>query len=594
MPERHFRAASPLRTHFRNPLAADVAADPSNPKWVQLCATGKYVYRGQPIDIAPATFDEMVSNFRAHPAYDATARTFAGKPTAEVAPLVQAGKLGVIALNFDHPPQGAPRPGHGWFLDVERRGEQLWGLCFLDPEAHAGMLAAAWKWTSIEWADNAKNNAGETIGAYLSGVALTNDPFIQGMTPIQMGGAVAWFGPATDVLCELRCVLNLGETSDLGAVIGELAKLKTWALAEMAPPMGVDVAGLVARIRALLNLPTLCDAASIFQELDKLLSRLAAESPEEPMALPDSNTPQISQLARRLASRFKVVETDEPAIVLATEAHFQRGDEAMQHLTALQDALGAKDPKDLAGKIAALSEIASRSKENADALAALVPELEAAEAGEEAAEGEAVTADVAAVMQSKGMDPAAPENMGMSRALRLARIGGDPNFFRFSGLDAKGQPKKVPRAQLREKRATARAEFLREHGISLASGTPPAARPQQLVNYFAGPGAQHGPGVGQTALGAATGYMGFANGPAAPPPPPPAGAMTWETIAALPPVTNGDNPGARLVAHFARTELNGKIPDESTRTALWKRATAVVMALPPMPPAVHNYFSRAA
>ena len=54
MPELHFRAASPLRTHFRNPLAADVAADPSNPKWVQLCTTGKYVYRGQPIDIAAA------------------------------------------------------------------------------------------------------------------------------------------------------------------------------------------------------------------------------------------------------------------------------------------------------------------------------------------------------------------------------------------------------------------------------------------------------------------------------------------------------------------------------------------------------------
>ena len=67
-----------------------------------------------------------------------------------------------------------------------------------------------------------------------------------------------------------------------------------------------------------------------------------------------------------------------------------------------------------------------------------------------------------------------------------------------------------------------------------------------------------------------------------------------QTIAALPPEPKGDNPGARLVAHFARTELNGKIPDESTRTALWTRATAVVMGLPPMPPAVHTYFSRAA
>ena len=313
------------RLFYAAPIAPASKVDTSNPKWVQLCTAGRYVYRGKPVEITPATFDAMIANFRAHPAFSAGARSLFGKPLDEATKLGAAITSGVVALNFDHPPPGGPRPGHGWFLDVERRDEQLWGLCWFDQEAYAGMLSARWKWTSIEWSGDMENNQGQSIGPYLSGVALTNDPFIQGMTPIQMsrvagdmarngGPVVLMFGPATDVLCELRTLFALPETSSIGEIIGEVAKLRAWALGELPRPIGVDVDGLVSDLRSCLNLPTLAEPASIFGELDKLLARLSAEQPDEQpdeeetmgneTKPTDQNAAAVLGLARLFAARM--------------------------------------------------------------------------------------------------------------------------------------------------------------------------------------------------------------------------------------------------------------------------------------------------
>lgn len=590
-----------IRRFYATELPEPVRLDPSNPKWVQVCTAGSYVYRGEPVDVTLAHFDQMSRNFRAHPAYDPAARALLGRDPAEVGALVLGGKFGVVALNFDHPPDGGPRPGQGWLLDVERRGDQLWALTFFGERAHAGMLAGEWKWTSIEWNADTTLPTGQKVGAYLSGLALTNDPFIQGMTPIQCsrpGEAMAFaWSAAVDVLVELRRLFGLPDSADLGAVIAEIAKLRMWAMNEAAAPVGVDVPEFVKCIRALLNLPTLADPASIFAELDKLLGRLAAETPEE-ISMP-------TELHRRTAALLTphapgVTAEDETRLVVEVVRYFDRAGDVMAAMDQLGGMLGTKDPKQMNEKLTGLMALATQKADLDAQIAALLPEVEAAKAAEDTAEQGMIEQDVNAAMAAKGLDPAAPGNVGMSRALRRDRIGGDEHFFAFTGqLDAKGQPVRTPAAERRAKRAKARTDFFAAHGISLAApGTVAPPQTMTFTNFFAGPGAQFGAHTAGAPAqnGAHGGYMGFAgsaqNGGGAAPPAP--GAMSWEQIAALPPVQAGDNPGARIVAHFARTEHAGKSLTEQERTALWRRAGDIIGKLPSAPPAVLHLFTRTA
>ena len=605
---------------FQAPITEAAALDPSNPKWIQLCTAGSYVYHGEPIEITPATFDEMIANFRAHPSFDPAGRALFGKPSAEVAPLVLGGKYGVIALNFDHPPQGAPRPGHGWFLDVERRGSTLWGLCFFDDEAHAGMLKGTWKWTSIEWSAGTVSPKGERIGAYLSGVALTNDPFIQGMTPIQMSrpgiaptaptledllamlderdrayvaalppeqvatdpraqrvldaarakaatmtrGPVVFFGPATDVLCDLRGLFALPETADVGTVIGELAKLRAWALGEMAPPLGVDVGDLVSDLRGLLNLPTLSDPATIFAELDKLLARLSAEQPNEEETMgnetkpTDQNAAAVLGLARLFAARMAArVGLTPPEDQMSFDALGSKYDAAMGHYQALSQMFGTQDPKEISAMLAKIVALS-------DQMTQLLGVVKAGHDAEEQAEGDMAAADVAQVMQAQRMDPGAPQFRGTFEAYKGQRL----NFAAPLHVPTPDEVRKDP-ARLttfigdviarRGQHAKARAAFFQAHGINDLSRVQ-SALPMHLQGAFApalfGAGGVFAPAQQPQQGQPAGAPMAFSQGQQ------PAGQYQWsrERVAALPP---GNNDAERIFAEVVRTEFDGKAPPGS-------------------------------
>jgi hypothetical protein len=655
MPPRYtFDAARPVRLFYAAPVPDGVRLDPSNPKWIQLCAAGSYVYRGEPVTITPATFDQMIANFRAHPSYDAGARNLFGKPSAEVAPLVLAGRFGVVALNFDHPPLGGPRPGSGWILELDRRDGELWGLCWFGERAYAGMLSREWSWTSIEWTGaTADPKTGKDIGAYLSGVALTNDPFIQGMQPIQMSrcaeceakhlempgtappfppnfdelfpderryvdslsaedlkrfaeypweqciadqkkrgysderakkicgsikaqnaarmsrGPVVWFGPATDVLCELRACFGLPETADVGAVIGEVAKLRSWALGQSAAPIGVDVGGLVGRVRMLLALPTLSEPANIFAELDKLLGRLADEQQEEPMnAIPKPNEqPPVAGLARMFSARLSallrtVVTDDEPSLAKAFDAMSGRYDEAMAHVDGLKKAFGTDDAKSIGDKIVQLIALQEQ-------FAQLLGEVKAEHDAEEKAEGDMAAQDVQQVMAAQRLDPT--KNVGTLKAYTAQRLALVPSLTAPTVEEFRAKPATLTNyfAALRtwrEKRAGAQRAFFAEHGI--AAVIPVPAEHQHLYGprLFAGPGALFGaenigapPPAGQQQGQApqhfAQPYQGVPLG-GKPPLAPPAG-WSWARVSQLPPGVNGDNFVQRIFDELVRTEFNG-------------------------------------
>ena len=613
-----------LHLFYASPIASGLAADTSNPKWIQLCTAGSYVYQGRPVNVGIETFDDMVRNFRAHPAFNALARDIVGKPDADRLAFGVALTSGVIALNFDHPPKGGPRPGHGWFLDVERRGAELWGLCWFDAEAHAGLISGAWKWTSIEWQGQWNDNKGQPIGAYLSGVALTNDPFITGMTPIQMSaraaqpGPVVWFGPATDVLCELRRLFALPETADVGAVIGELAKLRVWALGETAAPLGVDVDELVADLRALLNLPTLSDPASIFAELGTLLGRLADEQErEKPMPDPTAAA-KPTELHRRFAARLSALgslffgaqatavrEDDEPRLILEAERFFDRAGDVMGQMASLQTSMGAKTPDEMLSKLKELTALSAQAQELQAQINALLPEVEAAQVAEEKAEGELASQDVAAVMSrlsGVGMPEAALS--AMRSTLMLQRLGGDTQFFgRYQRdaagnlkLGANGKPAVAAPAERQTFRRAATEKFRTEHQIQRAGENAPQ-QTYSFANLYAGTGAQYA-GTERAAPGQS--WTGFSNGaqggqqPGNGAPPGAPGGWTWSRVAQLPPAAE-DNAINRIVDEMIRTEIpKDARPTQAQISAFFARVPGILAGLGEMPPTLFSAFRRAA
>lgn len=589
-----FDAARAVSLRFyAAPLDEGVRVDPSNPKWIQLCTAGRYVYRDQPVEITGETFDRMIQNFRAHPAFDAGARSILGKPLDEAAKLGAAIMSGVVALNFDHPPHGAPRPGHGWFLDVERRGDQLWGLCWFDAEAHAGMLAGTWKWTSIEWSSETLDNRGQEIGPYLSGVALTNDPFITGMTPIQLSrpaapGPVVWFGPVADVLCSLRSVFALPETADVAAIIGEVAKLRMWALGEQTPPLGVDVGALVARIRGLLNLPTLADPASIFRELDKLLGLAADEQEKETPMPPDPTKPAAESgnlgLARLFAARLSAmlrvpVSDDEGSVLRAFDAATGKYDEAMGHVDALAKIFQTTDPKAIAEKLAALQALAEQ-------MTALLGEVAAEHTAEEQAEGQMAAEDVQQVMSAQRLDPQrAP---GTVAAYTAHRLGFAPRVTLPTAEQVRADPRLFTKAlvdirKAREARRGARKAFFSAHGIDAVVPVPAHLQHLYGQQLFAGNGAVFGAGnVGAPPPAGAQGQapqhfaQPYQGAPLQGGPPPAANVWSWARVSQLPPAQNaGDNIAQRIFEEVVRTEFGGVATGPKLEQA-WRRANDIL------------------
>lgn len=594
--------ASRLPLHFyAAPIADAVRLDQSNPKWIQLCATGSYVYRGTPIEITDATFDRMILNFRAHPSYDPNARTLFGKPVDEAAKLGAAITSGVVALNFDHPPIGTPRPGHGWFLELERRGSALWGLVWMDPQAFAGMVNGTWKWTSIEWSGAAVNNQGQDIGPALSGVALTNDPFVQGMVPIQMsrpkdGVAVVWFGGATDALCELRIVLGLPETAGVDAVLAELAKLRTWAIDGVASPIGVDVGGLLVRCRRILNLPTLSEPANIFTELSKLLGRVAEEqeTEENPMPPETKTTPEPSALARHVAPKLSAilrtaVEATDESVLRHFDGGMARYDEAMGHAMALQKMFGTNDAKAIADKLAALMGLQEQ-------ITSLLGEVQAEHVAEEKAEGELAAADALQVMSAQRLDP--KTNGGALQAYTAQRMGFAAPLAFPTAEDVRKDPGTLVRlfAEIRKRREARTANkvaFFKAHGIEAVIPVPAHLQHLYGTTLFAGQGAVFGPGsagspppAGQPLQGAtgtttngqpSPAYFGahlqHPQGQA-----PQGQTWSWARVAQLPPSQHGDNVAQRIFEEVARTEFGGAAHGPRYEQC-WARASAILQTI---------------
>ncbi|MCP4589156.1 MAG: hypothetical protein GY842_00285, partial [bacterium] len=209
------------------------------------------------------------------------------------------GEVAVIPWDFEHlsdpalydehtPVVGAP--AQGWIQDLkvvtnaDGTGE-LWALTSWLDLARTYIKGGQYKSASIDFTFNGTDPvSGESVGATLISVALTNEPFIQGMQPLaakKTGGTVRadWWEAADnaeEALRDIKRALKLPETADVAVLSAELAKLRQWVTAGGAP-VGVDIQNICGTMRTILNLPALSTEVEVLDEADKLVTRILEE-----------------------------------------------------------------------------------------------------------------------------------------------------------------------------------------------------------------------------------------------------------------------------------------------------------------------------
>lgn len=267
----------------------DLAALAETPIWVQVARAGTYKgYAGgeMPFTFDKKLFDQVIANFHRHPSFHLGADGF--------------GDKNVVAWDFHHasempatmgtiPQTGAP--AQGWIRDLatskdDKGVDTLWALTkWLEP-ARTYIKEERYQWSSVSILFDAIDAvSGKSIGPVLTSVALTNQPFIEGMQPLAASKAMAGkYWRSRDMYIEAACnpeealeqirrMFGMPETADAAAVIGEVSKVATW-IASGSAPLGVDLEEIVGGIRTVLNLPALASNEDVMAEVAKLVTRL--------------------------------------------------------------------------------------------------------------------------------------------------------------------------------------------------------------------------------------------------------------------------------------------------------------------------------
>ncbi len=324
------------------PVKADSAGsdESDTPIWVQVAKAGDYQGYDPPFVLSTEIFGQLVANFRRHPAYKAGPD---GVGDADVAPW-DFEHMSVTA-GYDKATAQVGSPAQGWIQELQiRQGadgkSELWALTKWLPLAREYIRSGQYKWASIAFVDDFEDPvSAEKLGATLISVAITNDPFIQGMQALaatrQRYGEIRasyWEAAenASSALRGIKQTLQLPETADVAALSAELAKLRQWVTTGGAP-LGVDIQSICGSMRNVLNLPALSTELEVLDEADKLVARILEEQaiqsgqPPAPAVEQEIETAMVAggeqmDFQRTLAQVLGVREdADESAIKAAVE-----------------------------------------------------------------------------------------------------------------------------------------------------------------------------------------------------------------------------------------------------------------------------------
>ena len=539
--------------------------------WIEVAREGTYRgHQSGEFTLDRAVFETVVRNFRNHPSFELGED---GWGVADVIPYdfhheseKSGGQLAVVGA-----------PAQAWALDLDVRtgadsAVELWALTrYLEP-AKSYVAQDKYKWCSVAlWPDAVHPKTGESIGWYLSSIAFTNDPFIQGMVPIAAsrshGGALrALEGGALDVddiMCQLRWIFGLTETAGIADVSAEFAKLAAMATGGAEAPAGVDVGGLVRRLGDLLGLPLLTPVVEVFSAASELLGRLNDATPTQtdntpaPIAASREESTTMSKLialARFFALAATITNEDEAVEAIRTEwqrlkLEAEGGNTARSKLSAIGKLFGVEDPDKILDAV-------STQHADLETLKAQVPELAEMLAGQADSEEEDAKEEVMEAMRVHRLPPSAQP------ALEAMRTGGieltvDRNALKLDRAKAEQLRKDL------DGRKGARQRFLAKYPLPPRS----SAHLQQSIATVPTFAQGQAPGLFAAAAQAAgTHVQGIPHVPEAAP-----GAGSGQSInlSAYP----GRNVTEQAMAHIRATHPGG---DKLPHHVVWQQACELV------------------
>lgn len=330
------------------------------PVWVQVARAGEYKGYEVPFVLTADHFRQMIQNLHAHPSYKAGVNGI--------------GSEDVISWDFEHlsdpsnftvsTAQGGA-PAQGWIQELQVRAgadgtAELWALTRWLDTARTYIKNGQYKWASVDFTFNGIHPiTGESVGAVLFSVALTNQPFIEGMQPLAAKKPervrASYYEAAEnaeEALRKIRKALKLPETADVSVLGAELAKIKQWSVSGNVP-LGVDLQDIFGSIRNILNLPALSSETEVLAETDKLVTRILEEQSLQIQQLPVPTGGQISktamvaggeeempELLKALSKTFGVREAEE-AVIKAAEDSIELRTKLTNSLAADKDSTTA-------------------------------------------------------------------------------------------------------------------------------------------------------------------------------------------------------------------------------------------------------------
>jgi hypothetical protein len=315
--------------------------DETKPIWQHVATAGEYRgygYGEQPFSFTRETFEEMIKNFRADPAYKAGADGVGTEP--------------VIPWDFHHATDADPAdvaisgvPAQGWVLELGLKtgsdgNGQLWALTEWMPTAREYIRNGQYRWASIScWINAVDPKSGDRIGALLTSIAITNTPFIQGMEKLAASQQAAafkvaarrgWYFDAAqsamDAVGMMKDLFGLRETDSVAEVVAEISKIAQWV--EMgSTPLGVNLDEIIGNLRTILNLRTLANASQVLSEASRITGALLTE--QAPVPQPGTEAPETASmnegteddmdLLKTLAEKLGVREVDSEVVAAAKD-----------------------------------------------------------------------------------------------------------------------------------------------------------------------------------------------------------------------------------------------------------------------------------
>jgi hypothetical protein len=253
---------------------AITASDAAGPVWNQIAKPGKFLgHAAGAFELNDQVFREIIANFEA--------------TQNRLVPVDYEHASEADATSGTIPFTGAP--AQAWVKALEIRDGKLWGL-FDDwkPAAREEVRSGGYKFLSPAVRFGCRDRVtGKPIGARLSSVALTNNPFLDGMQPLVArdnggggdGEASVSMGymayDADDLLPPLRAALGLSEDDDVyqvqAAVKRASASLRAadWDLDSTVD--GLVLADVLPALRDLVNPGIDATWWDVFDKLDSLI-----------------------------------------------------------------------------------------------------------------------------------------------------------------------------------------------------------------------------------------------------------------------------------------------------------------------------------